>query len=1048
MRRALFSIAAPTLLCLTTLALAACGGSSHTTTPAPPQRQLTFELVTDTSTDVFPMAVVNSPYSYAIQTNVGQPNVNATAPVTFSATGMPPGLAMSASGVISGTPTQAGSFAVVVNAVDSASTPHTTAGGYTLNVRLPGASLTQVAHNNLGGEGQNAYVTVATASTTNTPYAYVGTRGSPGDCPASGIKIVDLSQIATPQLVTQVGGVSGAKQERARVATGISSSGFHTGSHGDLMAVTEQPCDPAFAAGNQEGIEFFDVTDPTRPVLLGTWNSGVQGVSDVALLPENGSIYALAAVPNSEMAQTANPEGDLRVLDVTDPTAPREIGNWGLMKATGIPAGLMYMGQDQRVFLDSISVSSDLKTAYLSYWDGGVVLLDVSQPTAINSNNASIFVNHLTYPMTAAATDTTPSAPEGNTHETLPVANGSQLLIVDSVCASGTPLNPALKVVCGPQNSTTLSPDAGWGYLRTYALPTPKTFSMGGFFITGQSVSYPAPDNGIYTANDLAWNGSPSDPHAYLGWMSSGVVDLDLSSITTPEFIASFVPPDTADPNGATALDNPKKAMVYGVAAFQSQGQPYILASDINSGLWILRETPAGSLMILNTSLPDGNVGTAYSATLTAINGAVGGSRVTFKLAPGSNPLPGGILLIDNHGDLSGVPVSAGVYTVTFEADDALGHSTLQTLTFNIAQKLAILPPGIPQKAVGEPMTQILTAVNGVAPYTWSVAGGSALPDGLNLSSSGTISGTPSSIGATTTTIQVADSSTPPVTATLPITINITPLAVSSSDLPTATVGASYAATVGMANGTGPYSPVLLNGTLPPGLALTAGSATNAGWLISGTPTTTGSYNFTVMVTDAAGQSMTQAFTLVVNPFAANPRVLPYAWEGHGYSQQLNVQGGVTPYVLTVLSGSLPPGITLSRDGLLAGVPAAGSAGSYQAGILIQDANGLTANQTLDMVVFNGNDFEVTTTGLPAAVVGQTYQQSVTADFGTPPYKFQLAGGVLPSGISFGSDGTLSGVPATNSAGTYSITIQATDNANVTTSRRLVLTVLPPASPQ
>lgn len=1047
MRRAFFPIVAVSLLCLVAISFAACGGSSHATA-APPPRQTPFELNTDTSTDVFPVAVVNSPYSYAIQSNAGEPNVTATLPVTFSAKGMPPGMAMSANGAISGTPTKAGVYAVVVSAVDSAATPHTTGGGYTMNVRLPGATLTQVAHNNLGGAGQNAYVTVATASVTHTPYAYVGTRGAPGDCPATGVKIIDLSQITSPQLVAEAGGVDGASQERARIASGITSPGFHSGSHGDLMAVTEQPCNPAIASSNQEGVEFFDVTDPAHPLLLGTWQSGVQGVSDVQLLPENGSIYALAAVPNSENAQTANPEGDLRVLDVTDPTAPREIGNWGLMKATGIPAGLMYMGQDQRVFLDSISISNDLKTAYLSYWDGGVVLLDVSQPTVINPNNAGIFVNHLTYPTTAAATTTTPSAPEGNTHETLPVDNGAEMLIVDRVCASGTPLNPALAVVCGPQNSTALSPSNGWGYLRTYALPTPNSFSLGGFFITGQSTSAPAPDNGIYTANDLAWNGNLDHPHAYVGWMSSGLVDLDISSIAAPQMLATFVPADTADPNGITAQDNPKKAMVYGVASYVSNGQPYILASDINSGLWILEETPTGTLAILTTSLPDGNVGLAYNAKLSAINGAVGKSSVTFKLAPGSNPLPGGITLIDSQGDLSGVPVSTGTTTVTFEADDGMGHSTQQAMTITVKQTLAIRSTQQPpQYAVGEPMSLTLTGLNGVAPYTWSVL--SPLPEGVNISpASGVISGTPASTGITTTTVQVTDSSTPPFTASLPITFKVTPLAVSSADLPTASVGASYSDTVTMANGTGPYQAVLISGTLPPGVALSPGASPNSGWLISGTPTTAGSYNFSVLVTDADGQSTTQPFTLVVNPFEVNPAVLPYAREDHGYNEQLNVQGGVSPYSFNLVTGSLPAGLSLSLDGSLAGVPTSGTAGIYELGLLIKDSNGVTANQTLELDVFSGNSFQVTTTGFPPAVVGQQFQQSITADFGVPPYSFQLLNGILPSGIAFGADGTLAGVPAAASTGSYAFTVQATGNDNQTTSRHFVLTVLAPASPQ
>lgn len=48
---------------------------------------------------------------------------------------------------------------------------------------------------------------------------------------------------------------------------------------------------------------------------------------------------------------------------------------------------------------------------------------------------------------------------------------------------------------------------------------------------------------------------------------------------------------------------------------------------------------------------------------------------------------------------------------------------------------------------------------------------------------------------------------------------------------------------------------------------------------------------------------------------------LPAAIEGQTYSQQLQVSGGIPPYTWSVVSGSLPPGISLSPAGLLTGVP-------------------------------------------------------------------------------------------------------------------------------
>ena len=1053
--------------------LSACGSSSAlTNAPAVVPANLNLLILSSSATGHLPDAIAGSPYAYGFQTNVGQTGVAARTPITFRPTqALPPGLTLSTAGVLAGTPTQAGTFSVAIEAVDSSAAPLVAQFTYLMSVRAPGATLTEVAHSDLGGHGQNADVTVATATTTHVSFAYIGTRGSPGDCPATGVKVVDLSQITTPQLVATAGGVSGASQPEAKVITGVSSPGFHGGSQGDLMAVTEQACDPRNVTAGETGVQFFDVTDPTHPAFLGSWNSGLAGVSDVAFVPVLGPanslgvvdhtqdrIYALAAVPNSESSGGA--EGDLRVLDVTDPAAPREVGNWGVLAATGTQIPQAVQGSDRRVFLDTIELSSDRKTAYLSYWDEGVVVLDVSDPLAIRSNNANVLLDHIQYPITSLATSSTPSSPEGNTHEAVPVAGDSELLVADQVCASAMApdpsnpaqnlaLNPAVGVVCGAGSAVPLTNNSGWGFLRTYTLPTPGSATLQGFFTTPQAVSDPAPDRGIYTAHNIAWNGDLAHPHAYVAWYSSGVVDLDIASIAPPTRLASFVPPDTPDPNGTNpAVDNPAKAMVYGVAAYSAQGLPYILASDINSGLWIVSETPTSQLTILTTSLPDGNVGVPYDATLSAVNGALGNNRITFSVAPSSNVLPPGLSL-DAQGNLTGTPAEAGTDPVTFNARDGVGNSTLQTISLTIDQNLAVLPPVVPLGTTSEPYTLPLSGVNGTTPYTWTVVQ-SALPTGLSLSSTGAstaqISGTPATSGTTAATVQVTDSSVPANTATLPLSIQVAHLAVKSATLPDAAVGVGYAATELMANGQEPFTPVVLSGTVPPGLVVTPGVVTTLGWEVSGTPTTAGVYTFSVQVTDADGQTLLQPFTLVVNPYAITPAILAAGVEGRGYLQSLSAQGGTAPFTFNLVLGSFPPGLSLDSFGNIGGVPASGSAGTYSLGILVTDATGLTTTQHFDLTVFNGNSFAITTTALLPAQVGLAYQQVLSADFGTTPYVFSLASGTLPAGVTLDPNGILSGVPGSGTAGTYSFTLAAADGNGQKATQHFTFTVLPTLS--
>jgi hypothetical protein len=138
-----------------------------------------------------------------------------------------------------------------------------------------------------------------------------------------------------------------------------------------------------------------------------------------------------------------------------------------------------------------------------------------------------------------------------------------------------------------------------------------------------------------------------------------------------------------------------------------------------------------------------------------------------------------------------------------------------------------------------------------------------ALPTGLSLSGTkGTISGTPTKAGSFSFTVQVHDSSSPPVTATsacsLAIAVAITPEA-----LPLATVKTAYSVTLSASGGTDPYKWKLASGTLPAGLSLSGTKGT-----ISGTPTKAGPFTFTVQADDSAhptALSATTRYTLTVN---------------------------------------------------------------------------------------------------------------------------------------------------------------------------------------
>src|SRR5208282_1616451 len=141
-----------------------------------------------------------------------------------------------------------------------------------------------------------------------------------------------------------------------------------------------------------------------------------------------------------------------------------------------------------------------------------------------------------------------------------------------------------------------------------------------------------------------------------------------------------------------------------------------------------------------------------------------------------------------------------------------------------------------------------LNATGGVTPYTWSILSGS-LQTGLSLSSTGTISGTPTVVATDTVTIQVQDNVG--TTASKTFSLTITGLTITtSSPLPTAIEGSSYSVTMAATGGTGlGYTWAITSGVLQSGLSLSSAG------VISGTPTVTGTVTVTINVHDSGSNT-------------------------------------------------------------------------------------------------------------------------------------------------------------------------------------------------
>lgn len=205
------------------------------------------------------------------------------------------------------------------------------------------------------------------------------------DCPGTGVDIIDISRPASPAKIADTADHADTSMEDMQAVT--------IGTR-DVLALGLQDCgnDPTLGAS---GLELVDITNPADPRTLSVFDVDQFGVDiggvhelDVTTTP-SGRVLALLAVPNLE-AQSSddaglNGQGDLLIVDITDPANPVLAGEWGVLDhpGFGVPFYLgVRQGADARTYLHSVRANADGTRAYLSNWDAGVITLDISAPGA------------------------------------------------------------------------------------------------------------------------------------------------------------------------------------------------------------------------------------------------------------------------------------------------------------------------------------------------------------------------------------------------------------------------------------------------------------------------------------------------------------------------------------------------------------------------------------------------------------------------------------------------------------------------------------------
>jgi hypothetical protein len=381
-------------------------------------------------------------------------------------------------------------------------------------------------------------------------YAYLSSHRGRESCPARGVRVYDLRNPRRPKLVSRFGAIQGTWTEKTIVRT-VSTGTFK----GDLAVTSVQACRP----GEFKGFALYDVSKPSRPRQLARVQTEPRGSHELWLGTARGRAYVYTAIVDSEIRSapdydparheaTTPGKPDFRIFDVSDPRRPIQVGEWGAWKTLGIhPNDGLGTGRLKQNLVHSVITNRAGTRAFLSYWDLGTVILDITRPDRPRYLGRTSFE----------------SGEVGNAHSAA-LGRNETLLIETHETDGGT---ATLFDVSNPAAPVRLSE----------VELSPQLLRQGR---SGQDFD---------RVSGLDLSDSVHDPKiagrlAFFSWYRQGVVAADVSDPRRPRVVARFLPTATADRERLLCPGSSCRA-VWGVYVTPR----YVLASDMLSGLWVLR---------------------------------------------------------------------------------------------------------------------------------------------------------------------------------------------------------------------------------------------------------------------------------------------------------------------------------------------------------------------------------------------------------------------------------------------------------------------------
>lgn len=349
--------------------------------------------------------------------------------------------------------------------------------------------------------------------------------------------------------------------------------------------------------------------------------------------------------------------------------------------------------------------------------------------------------------------------------------------------------------------------------------------------------------------------------------------------------------------------------------------------------------------LITTRTLPEGSLGQAYAARIEVLGGTF---DATWSIEQGR--LPSGVSLDRMLGTLQGRPEESGAFGFTVQATSGGATATAQ-LELRVrasSDPVRVETVDLPVATAGRPYDFQLVASGGAPPLIWSAA--STPPDGIEVSPSGRVFGTPPTPGTTVFEVRVQDQlgEFAQTTVVLEVLDPSSSIRITQAPLPDGVAGQPYCDPEVVRFGAeGGLAPLLWSSLqdLPEGMQL---SITGE---LCGAPVRAGTYDLLIRVEDAMGVFDTAGFRWVVKADSGvqiTTEALPDAALGAAYAQQI-VAVGQAPVEFSADMASLPPGLSLSVDGALTGMPT--QAGAFAFVVRVTDGQGASDSAVLSVRV-------------------------------------------------------------------------------------------------